>query len=260
MTAASLVMSSRPARKVALAWRQGELPRHVAIAGAVVLLLILASSTWQGLRLQHRIDGLTDRVARLQSALAAKSAAVRATEPPDVVQTLPDAPAAAQIMQTLQQAADKEGVRVQSLQADDHPPTDTALGHLDLTLSINAPYPSILVVLQQVLDRYPGATLKQIDLAHAVPLTPVVPIVTVPAPNGSPATATSPTPSEARVLLSFWRRPTGISQAIVAAAPSPPTGGARANTAAASSVPPASAVSVAPVAAAPGARSNSEAR
>jgi hypothetical protein len=243
---------------LAFAWRQGELVARVVVAGVIALLLILALLTWQGLRLHHRIDGLTARVARLQSTLASKTAAVQAAQAPDVVQTLPDPPAAAQIMQTLQQAADKEGAQVESLQADDRPATGTALGHLDLTLSIKAPYPSIVVVLQQVLDRYPGATLKQIDLAHAAPPTAAVPTVTT--PTGGSTTATSLTPSEARVLLSFWRRPTGVAQAIVATTPLPSSSGAEVSPAAASSFPPASAVSLVPLAAASGARSNSGAR
>ena len=221
-------------------------------------LPILATSAWQGLRLQHRIEGLSTRAARLQSALDSKSAAVQAAQPPDVVQTLPDAPAVAQIMQTLQQAADKEGARVESLQADDHPPTDTALGHLDLTLSIKASYPSILVVLQQVLDRYPGATLKQLDLTHVVAPAAMVP--TPPAPGGGPMALPSTTQSEARVLLSFWRRPPGIAHANVAATLPPPASDAQAVPAAPSSARPAAAASLAPLTAAPGARAVSGAR
>lgn len=221
------------------------------------MLLILAMSAWQDLRHQHRIEELSVRVARLQSVLASKSAAVQAAQPPDLVQTLPDAPAVAQVMQTLQQAADKEGARVESLQADDHPATDTVLGHLDLVLAIKASYPSFLVVLQQVLDRYPGATLKQIDLAPLVPAPAGPPMAT---PIGGPTASTSAMQTEARVLLSFWRRPAGVAHADAAATLRPSVSDVQAVPAAASGARAASAVGLAPSAAAPGARPVSGAR
>jgi hypothetical protein len=218
VTSALQIKGSDAARRVAFAWRHGNLAAIAVGAGVLAALLVIAVSAWMGLRLQHRIDGLEVRATRLQTALASRSAAVQAAQPPDVVQTLPGAPAVAQVMQTLLQAADKEGARVESLQADDRPATDTALGHLDLTLSIKAPYPSIIVVLQQVLDRYPGATLKQIDLAQvgpgAVPATLALPL-------GGQAASAPTVPSEARVLLSFWRRPRGVVQASVAAPAAP---------------------------------------
>lgn len=247
-----------PARRLAFAWRRGELAARLFVAGLAVSVLVVAASAWQARRLQHRVEALDRHVARLQSALASRSAAIRTAEPPDVVQALPDAPAVAQVMQTLQWAADKEGARVESLQADDHPATDTALGHLDLVLSIKAPYPSIIVVLQQVLDRYPGATLRQIELAHVAPTTTLLPMA--PAPTGAPTALPSTTPSEARVLLSFWRRPAGVVHADAVPMPQPSAGSAVAGTAAASSARAASASGLAASAAASGVRPASGAR
>jgi hypothetical protein len=181
---------------------------HVVSAGVVTLLLVLSLALWQGMRLHSQIDGLSLRAAKLQSALDAKSVAIQTAQPPDVVQSLPDAPSVAQIMQTLQLAADKESAQVMSLQAEDHAPTPTALGHLDLVVSIKAPYPSIVVVIQQVLDRYPGATLRQLNLAHTVAPALTMPVVAAP-PNG-PTALRSMTESEAHVTLAFWRRPLGV--------------------------------------------------
>lgn len=173
---------------------------------------MLAAGLWLGVRTDRQADHLSARLAKLQSSRAASTAATQAAEPPDVIQALPSAPGVAQVMQTLQQAADKEGAHVMSLQADDHPPTATALGHLDLVLSIKAPYPSILVVIQQVLDRYPGATLRQIHVARVVSSTPAVPIAAMMAMPGASAPQAT-TESEAHVTLAFWRRPLAVESA-----------------------------------------------
>jgi hypothetical protein len=231
--------NSRPARKIAFAWRHGELVARVVLTAVIASLLILVASAWQGLRSQHQIERLGRRAAQLQASLATKSAAVEAAQPPDFVQTLPDAPSVAQVMQTLQQAAGKEGARVESLQADDHPATETALGRLDLVVSIKAPYPAILVVLQQVLDRYPDATLRQMDLAHVTPAAALTPMA--PAPVGGPVALPSTAESEARVLLSFWRRPAGVARAALAATPVPSANETTAGAAPAPAAPPASA-------------------
>jgi hypothetical protein len=163
---------------------------------------------WQGMRLHSQIDGLSTRAAKRESALDAKSAAIQTAHPPDFVQSLPDAPSVAQIMQTLQHAADQEGARVMSLQAEDHAPTPTSLGRLDLVISVKAPYPSIIIVIQQVLDRYPGATLRQLNLARTVVPASTMPVANAPS-SGSTALPAM-TESEAHVTLSFWRRPLGV--------------------------------------------------
>jgi hypothetical protein len=178
---------------------------------AIVALLVLATAAWQSVRADRQANRLSSRLAELQTARAASAVAIQAAEPPDVIQGLTPAPGVAQVMQTLQQAADKEGARVLSLQADDHPPTATALGHLDLVLSIKAAYPSILVVIQQVLDRYPGATLRQIQVARVASSTPSVPVAATPMPSASASPSTSE--SEAHVTLAFWRRPLGVESA-----------------------------------------------
>jgi hypothetical protein len=187
------------------------LSARLSLGAALFTLLVLAAAAWQDVRADRQADHLSARLAKLQSARAASAAAIQATEPPDVIQGLPGAPGVAQVMQTLQQAADKEGARVLSLQADDHPPTATALGHLDLVLSIKAAYPSILVVIQQVLDRYPGATLRQFQVARVASSTSPVPVAAMPMPGAAAPQATSD--SEAHVTLAFWRRPPGVESA-----------------------------------------------
>ena len=210
MTLAFQIRYLSLARRVNYAWHYGELPVGIVRLAGGALLLMLAISLWWGLCLHSQTGHLESRAANLQSEIDAKSSAVQAAQPPDFAQTLPASPSVAQVMQTLQQAAVTEGARVESLQADDHPPTDTALGHLDLVLSIKAPYPSILAVLQQVLDRYPGATLRQLNLAHVAAPTTMTPVA--PAPLVGQTALPLTTESEAHVLLSFWRRPAGVGQ------------------------------------------------
>jgi hypothetical protein len=202
------------------------------VGAAIVALLVLATASWQSMRADRQADLLSARLTALQSARAASVAAIQSAEPADVIQRLPSAPGVAHIMQTLQEAADKEGARVLSLQADDHPPTTTALGHLDLVLSIKAAYPSIVVVIQQVLDRYPGATLRQIQVARMVSSTPSVPIAAMPMPAASAPQAMSE--SEAHVTLAFWRRPSDVESAS-ALAPGLPASGTAATAATAGS-------------------------
>lgn len=200
-------------RRIEHAWRYGDLIARSVWIAAIVLLLTLTISIWQGRRLQATIEHLQARTAKLQSDFAAKSSLIPATESADFAQMLPDAPSAAQIMQTLQQAAAKEGASVASLQADDHLPTRTMLGHLDLAISIKASYPAILVVLQQTLDRYPGATVRQFNLAHIVAPTGVAPMAPFPQPGATALQAVSE--ADAHLLLSFWRRPLGVASRIV---------------------------------------------
>ncbi len=184
------------------------MPARLVTSAAIVAALALAAASWQAVRDDKQADRVSARLTALQSARAASAAAIRAAEPPDVVQTLPFAPSVAQIVQTLQREADKESAQVMSLQAEEHPPTATTLGHLDLTLAIKAPYPSIVTVIQQVLDRYPGATLRQILVTPVVSAGPT-PVMAVPVAAGASA-AQSMTPSEAHLTLAFWRRPLGV--------------------------------------------------
>ena len=196
----------RWSRQVTFAWLYGNLAPRVIAASTAALLLVLAVSTWQGLRAWRQSERLAVRVAKLEATRDASVAAIQAAEPPDFVQTLRDAPSVSQVMQTMQQAADKEGAHVISLQADDHAPTATALGHLDLLVSIKAPYPSIVIVIQQVLDRYPGATLRQLSVAHAVATA----LPGTPPPAAGPTTLAPMSESEAHVTFAFWRRPLGV--------------------------------------------------
>lgn len=205
------IRNSSLIRRTAYAWCYGDLARRIAWIAAIVLLLVLTTSLWQLRGLQGRISRLESSAGSLQSELVAKAAAVQAAEPPDFVHTLPGAPTVAQVMQTLQQAADKEGARVVSLQANDHASTDSALGHLDVVISIKATYPAILIVLQQVLDRYPGATVHQLELTHRA--TPTAMTSMAVAPVGGATALPSTSETEAHVLLSFWRRPLGVAHA-----------------------------------------------
>ena len=144
MTSSLQLTPQRWFRRLEYGWRYGALPVRLSIGAAIFALLVLAAAAWQGIRADRQADHLSARLANLQSARAASIAAIQAGEPPDVIQGLPGAPGVAQVMQTLQQAADKEGARVLSMQADDHPPTATALGHLDLVLSIKADRKSVV--------------------------------------------------------------------------------------------------------------------
>jgi hypothetical protein len=222
LTSSLQLTPQRWLRRLEYGWHYGALPARLSVGAAIFALLVLAWAAWQGIRADRQADHLSARLAQIQSARAASAAATQAAEPPDVVQALPAAPGVAQVMQTLQQAADKEGARVLSLQADDHPPTATALGHLDLVLSIKAAYPSILVVIQQVLDRYPGATLRQIQVARMVSSTPSVPVAAIPMPGASAPPSMSE--SEAHVTLAFWRRPLGVESASPLASDLAPSG------------------------------------
>ncbi len=230
MTSSLQLTPQRWFRRLEYGWRYCALPARLWVGATTFALLVLAVAAWQGIRADRQADHLSARLANLQSARAASTAAIQAAEPPDVIQGLPAAPGVAQIMQTLQLAADKEGARVLSLQADDHPPTATALGHLDLVLSIKAAYPSILVVIQQVLDRYPGATLRQIQVARVASSTSPVPVAAMPMQGASAPQATSE--SEAHVTLAFWRRPLGVeSTSPLASDLAPSAKGASATTA-----------------------------
>lgn len=210
MTSSLQLTSDRLLRKSTFGWRYGSLPARLVTSAAIVAALALAAASWQAVRDDKQADRVSARLTALQSARAASAAAIRAAEPPDVVQTLPFAPSAAQIVQTLQREADKESAQVMSLQAEEHPATATALGHLDLTLAVKAPYPAIVTVIQQVLDRYPGATLRQILVTPVVSAAAAAtPVMAVPAATGASA-AQPMTPSEAHLTLAFWRRPLGV--------------------------------------------------
>ncbi len=184
---------------------------------AAVLLLTLASALLQVKQVDNAAGRLLARLTKLQAARAASTAAIQSETPPDVVQTLPNAPQVAQVLQTLQQAAETEGVQVASVQAEEHAATPTTLGHLDLIISMKASYPAIVVVIQQVLDRYPGATLRQLSLARTTDFASTLPVATTPNASGAAALPAA-SPSEAHVTLSFWSRPQGVPRVLPIAA------------------------------------------
>lgn len=210
MTISLPTRSSNSARRAIHDWRYGKLVAWIARVATVTLLVILGFSLWQGFRLRTQLDRLESRVSRLQPDIDRKASTSQVVLPADSVSMLPDAPSVAQILHTLQQAADKEGARVDSLQASDHPPTDSSLGHLDLVVSIKAPYPAVLAVLQQLLDRYPGATIRQFDLSHAA---------TSNAPLGGAMASPPSSETRAQVLLAVWRRPSGVARTDGASVP-----------------------------------------
>jgi hypothetical protein len=121
---------------------------------------------------------------------------------PDFPIALPSAPEVADVMRTLQLVSANEHAIVTSLQADKHPATPTALGHLDLVVAIKAPYPIMTMMLREVLDRYPGATIHQLSIrgpsSEASPASPTPAFVV----DGHDASAYS----EARVTFNFWDR------------------------------------------------------
>lgn len=199
-------------RRLAFGWRYGTFAARVTAAAAVLSLAVLVAASWQAAHAYRQAAILSSRLATLQSHRTEAVAAMQAAEPPDAILTLPSAPEVAQVMQTMQQAADKEGAQVVSLQAEDHATTTAALGHLDLTVAIKAPYPATMIVIQQVLDRYPGATLRQIQISHAE-LQPLVPRAGAAPPiDGAPAQAPANV-SESHVTFAFWRRPLNVESA-----------------------------------------------
>jgi hypothetical protein len=203
----------RSFRSLSFAWRHGTLGRRVAAtaaAASVIALLAGLALAWQAHR---QAEVLGARVARGEALRAASLASAREAEPPDAITTLPPAPTVAAIMQTMQRTADAVNARVVSLQAEQHAPTALELGRLDLVVSIKAPYPAILTVLREVLDRYPGATLRQLSLAHA-PATATATAPGMALPVAAMPGASGPVvESEARATLAFWSRPLGVAGA-----------------------------------------------
>ena len=234
------IASDRWLGRLALGWHYGALPARLTLGATILSLFVLTAASWQSVRAHRQSELLSAHRATLQSARAASAAAIQAAEPPDVIQALPSAPGVAQVMQTLQQAADKEGAQVTSLLVEDHAPTASALGHIDLILSIKAPYPSILVLIQQVLDRYPGATLRQIQIAHRVSPMPSGAVPTAPMMGASEPQAMSM--SDAQATLAFWRRPLNVAPAPLSGQTPQTSGGAASATTASAIVPSGAAV------------------
>lgn len=196
-------------RKVTFDWRHGALLTRSLTSASAVAAFAFAVASWQAVCEERQFNRQAARLTAVQAVRAVSTAAILERRSPDVIQTLPVAPGVAQIVQTFQQAADKEGAHVLSLQAEDHLATTTALGHLDLALSVKAPYPSILIVIQQVLDRYPDATLRQILFTSAMPPTLAATNTAVPIATGFSG-AQPAAESEAHLTLAFWRRPLGV--------------------------------------------------
>jgi len=214
------ILQNNLVRRIEHVWRYGDLAVRTVQIATFVLVAVMAIAIWQLVRLRADADGLHAGIAKSQAGLASRTSTVFTAESPDFVPALPDAPTAVQVMQTLQQAAGKEGGSVVSLEAEDHPPTESTLGRLDLVISIKATYPAILIVLREALDRYPGATVRQFTLAR----TSTSAGSTSSSPGIRPGTASSQpdTDAEAHVVLSLWRRPLGVSHALAVPASAQP--------------------------------------
>src|SRR5262249_47046531 len=130
-------------RRGAYAWRHGRLPSYAAAAAGALLVLVFGVSAVQAWRSRAATERLSARSAALEARGAASAAARAPREPADFVPPLRAPPTVADVMQTMQRAADAENARVVSLQAEEPPATADALGRLDLLLSIKGAYPSI---------------------------------------------------------------------------------------------------------------------
>jgi hypothetical protein len=190
-------------RHARLNWYAGCWQARVFVISTVALTFALLVALWAihaRVVSSHVLDA---RVASLRQMLATAEARRIEQTPPDFAASLPPAPEAAEVMRTLQLASAKERAVVTSLQADKHDATPTSLGHLDLVVSIKAPYPTIVMMFREVLDRYPGATIRQFSI-HG-------PTIAQTAGTGSPSVSTDGNgpggDSEARVTLVFWDRP-----------------------------------------------------
>jgi hypothetical protein len=193
------MQTSRLVRQATFAWHQGLAARAVAIGVSAALV---AAAGVAALQLRHA--SLRERVLASRLARAERDTSIAPPShepPPDVVQRLPAAPSVDQLMFVLQRLAGEQGVRVASLQSDDHPATPTELGRLGVAVTLRAPYPAIVRVLQGLLDHYPGATLRRLELARSQPTG-----TTSPMPGASaPAVEV-----EAHVALDLWSRAVGV--------------------------------------------------
>jgi hypothetical protein len=203
----SQMQMSALTRQATFAWHQGPLARAVAIGVSAALV---AAAGVAALQLRHTL--LKEQVLASRLARAERDASVAPSPyepPPDVVQRLPAAPSVDQLMFVLQRLAGEQGVRVASLQSDDHPATPTELGRLGVAVTLRAPYPAIVRVLQGLLDRYPGATLRRLELARvqAAATAPAVGAMGVPPMPSASAPAVE---VEAHLTLDVWSRAVGV--------------------------------------------------
>jgi len=208
MTAMSSVFVSRRLRRLALAWQRGPLAWSAAVTGAAVLALLVAAGAIEARR-EGRFAAHLDAVVARELQLRDVQVEQRlATEPPDFVRRLPDVPATAHVLRTLQRAAGAHGVRMDSLQTEEQPAADSALRRLDVSVTLHAGYPAVIAVLREVLERYPGATLRRLDIVRASQLAPALSMAPVPAGGGAAAIE-----AEAHATFGFWSRPLGVVRA-----------------------------------------------
>jgi hypothetical protein len=195
------------ARQATFAWHRGPLARATAAGIAVALVVVGGVAAFD---LRHAL--LKERALAARLDRAQRDAAIVPVShepPPDIVQRLPAAPSVDQLMNVLQRLAAEQGVRVESLQSDDHPATPSELGRLGVAVTLRAPYPATVHVLQALLDRYPGATLRRLEMARvqAAGAAPAIGAMGVPPMPGASAPAVE---VEAHVTLDFWSRAVGV--------------------------------------------------
>ncbi|MGN6527135.1 MAG: GspMb/PilO family protein [Burkholderiaceae bacterium] len=202
------MQTSRLVRQAAFAWRHGFLPQVVAVGVSAALVAAAGLAAFQ---LRHGLlkeQALTARLDRAQRDAGITTVPREAL--PDLVQRLPAAPSVDQFMNVLQHLASDQGVRVASLQSDDHPATPTELGRVGVALTLQAPYPAVVRVLQGLLDRYPGASLRRLELARVqgagVPTGTMGGAGLAPMPGASAPAAEV----EVHVTLDVWSRAVGV--------------------------------------------------
>jgi hypothetical protein len=178
----------------------------------IVFALTIVFSTALALCLDQQTGVLKKQLAALHVGKKSAVFGIAGQRQKNFVQIMAAPPMVADVMQTLQRVAGKENAIVESLQSEMHPPTAATLARLDLVLSIKASYQSILILVQQVLDRYPGATLCRLSLTHPLTVTSTIPS-TMRAVGDVVTSAQfiAEARTEATVTLSFWSRPLGVA-------------------------------------------------
>jgi len=138
--------------------------------------------------------------------------------PIDFVRKFRPAPSMAEVMRSLQRSADDHDVRVARIQSDPHERTASELGQAGVALTLDGTYPAIVSVLRELLDQYPAATLRKIDIERAPPVAQsAAALATTPPIAASTAAAAGQTQAEAHVTLSFWSQPLDIAAPPLAA-------------------------------------------
>jgi hypothetical protein len=165
-------------------WRRGG-AANLAALGAVATLLLagtLGAAAWQA-RLALRVQ---------QEASAASTAAADTPwMPPAPVFAAPEftaglsaTPSTPAAMAVVQDAAERAGVSIDSVQVQASAPTGERLGHSDLSITVRGPYAALKRWLADVTGRVPAGTVLQLQIERTAAATDL----------------------EARVTLRVWAR------------------------------------------------------